>query len=45
MLAAGRLLLLAAAGHRTVRATDRQVNGTRDATAERFGALLSSRAW
>jgi very-short-patch-repair endonuclease len=39
-----RDIVLAAAGHRTVRVTNRQLDGTRAETAERFGLLLSSRA-
>jgi len=39
-----RDIVLAAAGWRTVRVTDRQLNDTRATTAKRFGALLSSRA-
>jgi very-short-patch-repair endonuclease len=39
-----RNIVLAAAGHRTVRVTDRQLNETRGETATRFGLLLSSRA-
>ena len=39
-----RDIVLAAAGWRTVRVTDRQLSETRATTAERFAALLSSRA-
>ena len=39
-----RDIVLAAAGWRTVRVTDRQLNETRATTADRFAALLSSRA-
>ena len=39
-----RDIVLAAAGWRTVRVTDRQLNESRATTAERFVALLSSRA-